>query len=832
MKISWKWLGQWVDLSGLTPDEVAERLTLAGLEGEGIERVGQGCDNIVVARIDAIEEHPKADKLVVCRVDVGDGRQRQIVCGAKNMKAGDLVPAALPGSQPPTLDFQIGERKMMGTLSEGMLCSEDELGISAERAEGLLILPQSYEIGQPIFDALGLKDTLLEIGLTPNRPDCLCHRGVAREVSALYKRPLNARIESTRTPAWVGTGAAEANALCALSVEDAQGCPRYAFAAIEGVKVGPSPKWLKDAVVGLGLRSINNIVDVTNYVLMDVGQPLHAFDLDKLEGATIKVRRARAGESFRGLDHKDYTLDEADLVISDAARPVALAGVMGGELTEVTQETTRVLIECAYFDPTTVRKSARRHGLHTDSSHRFERGIDPAAIVLNLQRAVELILKTQEGLEGAAPVVAEGIGLVQVDAQAPVVVELPFGLTNKVLGSELSQDQVCQVLDALGFVCVCEDGHHHVTVPTYRPDVERPIDLVEEVARIVGFDQIKSRLPASVMGVKHERLDEAAHPETILSSGRLWRVRQVRELLMGHGLYEILGYSFMGKEQLDALLVPEDHSLRAKAVPVANPMNPEQAFMRTTLATGMLNVIKHNWAQRERDLALFEVGRCYFNDGEELALSLGLVGQSQEHWSGKRAWDFYDVKGFAEAIGELLGVEGARWIKPDQAQQSSFLHPGVQAIWVSADGVELGWIGQLHPAIAQAEELDGAVLLGQLWIERILKMTTPALGQYKRVSRYPAVSRDFALLVDKQMPYALLEGALEALRQRDALVGELFESSRVFDVYSGDRIEAGKRSIALEVVLRAADRTLSDEEISRLHGALIEALTSTGAQLR
>lgn len=832
MKISWKWLAQWVDLDGLTPQQVSDKLTLAGLEGEGVHHTFQGHDKVVVARIDAIEEHPKADKLVICRVDVGDGQLRQIVCGAKNMKAGDLVPAALPGSQPPALDFEIGERKMMGTLSQGMLCSEDELGLAASRAEGLLILDPSLTVGQPIFEALGLEDTTLEIGLTPNRPDCLCHRGIAREVAALFGRRLKARIESTQTPPWVGTGASEASELATLSIEDADGCPRYAFAIIEGLKVGPSPDWLRQALERLGLRSINNIVDVTNYVLMDVGQPLHAFDLDKLEGAKVVVRRAQDGESFRGLDHKDYKLSSADLVIADGAGPVALAGVMGGERTEVGEETTRVLIECAYFDPTTVRKSARQYGLHTDSSHRFERGIDPGALRLNLHRAVALMLKTQEGLEGAEPVVAQDHVFIESEPVQRQTVALPHGLTNAILGTSLTPAQVVATLESIDFLCEPGQDDHQVQVPTSRPDVERPIDLIEEVARIVGFDQIPSRLPASVMGGSHKPLEGATHPETLRHRRELSQVERARELLMGQGLYETLTYSFMGAAQLDELLVPEDDALR-DAVAVANPMNPDQAFMRTTLATSLVQTLKHNWAQRAEDVAIFELGRCYFKAHEEQALGLLLVGQAQAHWGSKRAWDFYDAKGMIEAVSKILGVTGHVWVKPQTPP--SFLHPGVAAYLMDDQGQQLGWVGQLHPAIAQQLEISAPVLLAQVWLDRMRGVVSAAgrtsIG-FKQLSRYPAVTRDFALLVDDTQPFAELEAALLALCEQDELFGQLFESHRVFDVYRGDRIEEGKRSVAMEVVLRAADRTLSDEEISKMYALIISQLTSTGAVLR
>ncbi len=830
MKISWEWLGRWVDLDGLNPDDVAARLTLAGLEVDAITRIGHGADGVVVGRIDSIEAHPKADRLVVCQVDVGDGTPRQIVCGATNMKASDHVPVALPGSQVPAFDFEIGERKMRGVLSQGMLCSEAELGLP-ETVDGLYILPEDVTLGQPVFEALGMKDTCIELGLTPNRADCLSHRGVAREVAALYGRELRAIPEADAPPLWSVSEGATAASLCTLRVEDQVGCPRYGFAVIEGLVVGPSPAWLERALASVGLRSVNNLVDVTNYILMDVGQPLHAFDLDKLEGGQLVVRRAREGEAFRGIDHRDYTLSAQELVIADATRPVAIGGVMGGEGTEVTAQTTRVLIECASFDPSTVRKSARRLGIHSDSSHRFERGVDPAGLEVCLARAVAILVQTQHGLEGAAPVVAQGVVVVDgADVPQPREIVLPDRLCERVLGVPVSLEQAQQVLTALELDCAAVPSGLRVIAPTFRFDLERPIDLVEEVARIIGFDAIPARLPEVALGEGHQpREGEGAHAPTLVPRARAARLAAIRQRLSDHGAQEVCNYSFMGASELEALGVPKEHALwRAQAV--ANPMTEEQALMRTTLLTGLGRNLQTNLAHRQEDLALFEVGRRYLEDGEVATLGVLVTGRALTHWSGARRWDFYDLKGLVEALGAGLELSGARWRAPEAAEPH--LHPGVQAQWVSASGELLAVVGQLHPAAATRLDCDAPVFVAEVSLDALLSQPV-YLGFHRGLAKFPAVVRDFALVQARTGRYGEIEDALIALLEEDKLLRSMVASYDVFDVYAGDRIDADKRSVALQVVLRSDDRTLTESDVNQASQRIIEGLRAgAGVTLR
>lgn len=827
MKVSWNWLEEWVDLDGLDTDEVVHRLTMAGLEVDGVERIGEGADDIVVARIDQIREHPNADKLVLCDVDYGADEFTQVVCGAKNMGEGDFVPLALPGSSPPGVDFEIVSRKVRGEMSSGMLCSADELDLE-EESDGLLILPKTLEVGRPVFEALRLKDTVIEIDLTPNRPDCLGHMGVARELAALYGRELKAPEGVDGDAPWTASDAPAATEAAGLSVEDADGCPRYLFAVMEDVKVGPSPAWLKARLAAVGLRSVNNIVDVTNYVLMELNQPLHAFDLDELRGPEIRVRRAEAGEKMVGIDHDEYELDTADLVIADSERPVAIAGVMGGEETEVGDETSRILIECAYFDPTTVRKSAKRHALHTDSSHRFERGIDPAGLPRALARAVRLMVKAQEHL-GAEPKVRAGIAEASaVGVTEPATTMLQKGLSERVLGANLTEDAVADHLAAIGVMLAEEGDAWQCTIPTYRPDLTRPIDLVEEVARLHGYDNIPEKLPRSSMGYTHIERADAEERATIVSRHDREVRNRIRTQLLSFGLYEVVNYGFMSPDDLDVLRIAEGDR-RRETVDLANPLIASDSHMQTTLVPGLLDNLQTNLAQRTHDVALFEFGRRYFPDVERPTLALLLSGRKEEHWSGDGEWDFYDLKGIVEAISRPFATEALDWSVP--GDEEPYLHPGVQAEWANGDSL-VARAGRLHPAVAADLEVEQDVLVAEIYLDALFGLGRREVS-YTPLSRYPAVTHDFALVYDTDAQYADLEAAIERLAAENDEFGQIFESVELFDVYSGEQVAEGKRSLALSVVYRSSEKTLTDEDVERADTLLVDWLeTKVGATLR
>lgn len=827
MKISWNWLNDWVSLEGLSVAEVAARLTMAGLEVEAIEHLGEGTERIVIGRIDAIEKHPKADRLVVCSVDTGDGKPRQIVCGATNMVAGDVVPVALPGSQPPALDFEIVERKVMGVMSQGMLCSEEELGLSRE-SEGLWILPRDLSPGEPVFEALGLKDTVIHIGLTPNRADCLSHLGVAREVAALFGRSLRPERRELPAALWDNSSAGPIDDVASLTIENPQGCPHYTLAVLEDVTVGPSPLWLRRRLLSVGMRAINNLVDVTNFVMMDVGQPLHAFDLDKLKGASIVVRQARAGEKIVGIDHREYELSDEDLVIADAERPVAIAGVMGGVDTEVTDETRRILVECAYFDPATVRRSARRHGLHTESSHRFERGIDVGAVEANLQRAVHWFTRAHED-EQRAPNIRSGMVGVKAEGFArPVQISLHKSHVKRLLGIEPSVEQVVDYLETLGMSVEEQGDTLAVTIPTWRHgDLERAVDLVEEVARMHGYDNLPSRLPRSSMGHVHRRRESDQAP-TIVSRQTRSLLRWMRSTLLAHGLREVVNYSFMSPDDLSMLGIGGD-DCRADAATIANPLVKTQGLMRTTLIPSLLANLRTNIAHRTEDVALFELGRRYLRSGEQRTLSFLLTGEVLPHWSKSRTWDFYDAKGLVEALAAPFDIASPRW-QPGEVLEP-YLHPGVQAMWTS-EGRALATVGQLHPRIAQEEEFEQPVYLAEIYVDTLLDLPvrTP---RYKPLPKFPAVRRDFALIHDRYAQYGAIEDAVAELARTEPQFGAILESVELFDLYQGEQIPADKRSLALTVVYRSVERTLTDQEIEQADRLLLEAIRSrTGAHLR
>ncbi len=827
MKVSWQWLQDWVDLDGLDVDDVVYRLTMAGLEVDGVERIGEGADDIVVARIDQIREHPNADKLVLCDVSYGDANITQVVCGAKNMGEGDFVPLALPGSTPPGCDFEIVARKVRGEMSSGMLCSAAELDLEEDSA-GLLILPRTLELGRPVFAAMDLKDVVIEIDLTPNRPDCLGHLGVARDLAALYGREMRAP-EGWDAPApWESVEAPAATDAAGLVVEDADGCPRYLFAVMEGVKVGPSPAWLKARLAAVGLRSVNNIVDVTNYVLMDLNQPLHSFDLDKLRGPEIRVRRAQAGETMVGIDHNDYELDPADLVIADSERPVAVAGVMGGEATEVGEGTSRILLECAYFDPTTVRKSAKRHNLHTDSSHRFERGIDPAGLPRALARAVRLMVRAQQHLD-AQPTVRLGVAEAKASGvDEPASTTLAKGRPSRVLGVAFSEEDVAAHLRAIGVELDDQGDEWACTIPTFRPDLTRPIDLVEEVARLHGYDAIPETLPRSPMGYTHRVREDASEPETILSRADRDTLNAMRTQLLSFGVFEVVNYGFMSPGDLQALRIPEDNR-RRNTVLLANPLVASDCFMQTTLVPGLLDNLTTNLAHRIDDVAVFEFGRRYFADGERATLGLLLSGRKQHHWSGDAAWDYYDLTGVIEAISSPFATDALTWRVSEPAEP--YLHPGVQAEWSDGDNV-VARAGRLHPAVAADLEIDAEVFVAEVYMDTLFELGRGE-STFAPIGRFPAVNRDFALTYARDAQYAALEDAIDRLVASDEQFAAIFESYDLFDVYAGEQVAADKRSLALSVVYRSPEKTLTDQDIEHADQRLISWLDDeVGATLR
>lgn len=792
MRISHRWLSEYVDLPPV--EELAARLTAVGLEVEGVERRGSELAGIVAARIVASEKHPNAEKLSVTRVDTGSGEPLQVVCGAKNYRVGDLVPLATVGTTLPG-GTRIERAKLRGVESFGMLCSARELGLEAD-ASGLLILPADVQPGTPIAKALEIEDTLLEVNVTPNRPDALCHVGVAREVAAAFGRSL--RMPAVRL-AESGTPAAEA---VRIRIDAPDKCHRYAARVVEGVRIGPSPNWLVRRLEACGVRSISNVVDVTNFVLLELGHPLHAFDLDLVAGQEIIVRTARPGERITTLDGKERSLDPDDLLIADRDRGSALAGVMGGAVSEINPQTSRVLIESAWFSPSGIRRTSRRHGLKTEASYRFERGADPGAVLTALDRCAAMIAELAGGAIRAGVVDANPRPF-----QASEV-RLPWASPGRVLGVEVPREEIRQTLTRLGFT-ERASGPDDVTVlvPSWRQDVAIEEDLIEEIVRTRGYDAIAESLPRLAVD----------NPAVSLEGEVTSRVRAALEAA---GFSEAVNFSFVAPAELSAF----DPSQRPIAL--KNPISADLAVMRTSVLPSLFRNAAHNLRQHVNDVRLYEMARCYRakpGPGDEpveepLEVGAVLLGRrSPVGWAAPRdGLDFFDAKAAVEEILSSLGVSSVRW----EVRPAAWSHPRFSAAIVGPGGQNLGVLGELHPRVTTAFELPRGVFAFRLDFEALMShaRTVPSHGG---IPRFPAVLRDLAVVVDERVQVAQLLAVAEA--------EPLVEEAMLFDVYVGAPIPVGKKNVALALRYRVADRTLTDAEVTGAHDRIMERLRQNPA---
>jgi phenylalanyl-tRNA synthetase beta chain len=806
MRISLKWLSEYVDLPG--PEEVARQLTAVGLEVEGIERTGQGLEGIVAARILSSEKHPNAEKLSVTQVDAGAGEPLQIVCGAKNYAVGDVVPLATVGATLPG-GTKIERAKLRGIESFGMLCSAKELGLATD-ASGLLILPKDVKPGTRIADALQLADVFLEINVTPNRPDALSHVGIAREVAAILGKPV-------RLPApKLAEAGAKAASLVKVRIDAPEQCPRYAARVIEGVKIGPSPLWLQRRLEGCGVRSISNVVDATNFVLLELGHPLHAFDLDKVAGSEIVVRSARKGEKITTLDGKERALETDDLLIADRDRGSALAGVMGGSVSEISQATTRVLLESAFFQPSTIRRTSRRQGLKSEASYRFERGADPAMVLPAVDRCAALIAELSGGT------VRPGIVDVHPRPAKPGEVRLRWVRPSELLGMEIARQEARKILAGLGFVekGADADGATFV-VPSWRVDVSIEEDLVEEIVRTKGYHAIPETLPRTAIDTPVESLEIQA-------------IARIRAALETAGFAEAVNFSFVAERELEPFeqrVVTGDGSGRALGIALKNPISADLSVMRTSLVPSLLKNVVHNRRQRVEDVRLYEIASVYHPHEdpktrpttESIEVAAVLFGRrSPVGWGagGNDGADFYDAKGAVQGVLEALGVD-ARWV----AQGDSWLHPRTSARILAADGDDvLGVVGELHPRVAATFDLPRGVLALRLSLDALLRRAK-LVPQYRPIPRLPAVLRDLAVVVKEEVTSA----SVEAVVREEPLV----EVVMLFDVYRGAPLPAGKKNLALAIRYRAADRTLTDPEADAAHARILQRLAENlGAELR
>ena len=812
MNVSYKWLNEYVDLSGLTPEEIAERMTDGGIEIDRVESRNQGVTGVVVGYVKHKEKHPDADKLNVCKVDVGTDEELQIVCGASNVDAGQHVPVAVVGAKLPG-GLHIKRAKLRGVESQGMICSAKELGLPdkllpREQQEGILVLPSTLTLGTPIAEALGLDDAVLELDLTPNRSDCLSMLGAAYEVAALTG--LDVKLPDTR----IIDAAEQATDHISVAIEAPEQCLHYAARYIKGVKIAPSPLWLQNRLVAAGVRPINNIVDITNYVMLEYGQPLHAFDADRVPGGRIVVRLARDGETLQTLDDQERNLDASMLVITDGEQPIALAGVMGGASSEVTADTVNILLESARFDGGTVRKTSRQLGLRSESSVRFEKGVDPNRVLPALDRAAALMAQLAGGL------VTEGVAQAGTPGAEPARVKVGLAKINRYLGTELSSLEVKTIFARLGFAVDTLDGDvFEVSVPTRRGDIVRDVDLIEEVARLHGYDNIPTTA-----------IEGAATPGALTAPQAIRR--ELRTRLTSAGLHEAVSYSFTSPA-LTALF-PEQ-TAEAQPIRLAMPMSEERSVLRTSLLPQLLETAAYNRNRKNDDVALFEIGSVYHTDEETLTRLpqekhrvAGLLTGSRRkgQWNVQaEAVDFYDAKGLLEELFRLLGVSDS--IRYEAAAPAHF-HPGRTAAVLLETGrgyERIGYVGQLHPEQQRDFELQDTYLF-ELELAPLYDAAESAIA-YKALPRFPASGRDIAVVVDRSVQ----AGGLTAAIAQTA--GELLESVEVFDIYTAERLGEGKKSVALALVYRHAERTLTDEEVTELHGKVVAQLEqSFGAELR
>ncbi|MEO7804716.1 MAG: phenylalanine--tRNA ligase subunit beta [Actinomycetota bacterium] len=795
MKVPVSWLADFVDVPA-DIDELEEMLTSAGLKVESIESPGLGLEDIVVAKILAIHPHPRADRVRIVEVATGSG-QRSIVCGAWNFEVGDNVPLAAPGVQLPN-GLKIAERNVRGTMSEGMLCSASELGLS-EEAEGLLILPATAVVGAQISQALGLDDVVLDLEITPNRPDLMSLIGVAREVAAL--RSVDLKIPDIQ----IKQGDAKTVDLAAVEVVDQVGCPRYLARVITGVTIGPSPLWVQKRLTAAGLRPISNVVDATNYALLVTGHPLHAFDLDRLAGSRIVVRRATAQEPITTLDGVERKLDADDLVIADAEKPIAIAGVMGGADSEVSDATTAVLLEAAHFETTTISRTGRRHGLRSEASARYERGTDPNNVEFASMLAASLIVEWAGGEIASVP-----IDVYPAPMHSCTVV-LRTERARLVTGADYSDAEMLDALTRLGLSPRAADGDGEITVeaPTRRQDLKIEEDLIEEVARLLGYDRVPTQLPSS-------RSRAAALTQKQRS------IRRIRGVLAGSGMFEALTQSMIGPEHLRILGATE-----VSVLELAHPMTIEESLMRPSLIPALLSAVQRNHAKRNLDVRLFEIGPVFIPTRDALPqeptrLGLVMCGIQPQGWLSKeRPLDFYDLKGVVENLVTSLCL-------PDIKFEPVTLPPyhATRAAQVMSGTTVVGTFGELTEEVRERADLAHRIYAGEFDVDAMVELSERP-SPSSTVTRFPAVLLDLALAVKDEVAAAdLLSVAREA-------GGQDLEQVRIFDVYRGDQVGEGRKSIALSLTFRNAARTLTEQEAISARDAIAAALRKGfGAEAR
>lgn len=800
MRVSFEWLNELVEIN-CSAEELADKLTMAGIAVEEIEDQGARYRGMIVVRIKEIVKHPEADKLRIAQVDAGDKGTLQIITNATNVNVGDLVPLATVGTILAD-GHEIVKAKLKGVESLGMFCGGEELGLEKE-SDGVWIFKEDLQPGTPIAEVLKATDKVLVLELTANRADCMGMINVAREAAAVMGTKLKLPQFDLRE-----SGKATSD-LIKIDIEAPDLCPRYSAKVCSGVKLGPSPEWMQKRLTAAGIRPINNVVDITNYVLMEYNQPLHSFDYDKIAAKHIIVRRAKDGETLLTLDDQERKLSSDQLVIADTEQSLCVAGVMGGASSEVTAETTNVLLESAYFAPISIRRTSKALEMRSESSTRFERGIDPNGVINALNRAAYL-LQTICGAEVSVGCVDNYPSMI-----VPTTVKTTYARINSLLGTQLADAEIRKYLESVDFKVTEVDGEIIAEAPSYRRDVAYMADLAEEVARLYGYDNIQPTLPENRGEIGLRTPSQKLH----------W---ELRRLLQGNGLSEIYTYSLYAKNTAAKLSIKADDCL-AKSVELMDPLTEDQAVMRTTLLDGMLTSMAFNIKRRQPDVAFYEISRVYLPvEGSVLPeepthLSIGLTGRfADQGWNQpKQTVDFYSIKGFFELLIDSFKIAKVK-LAPSERP---YMHPG-QAAEIMFGGKSVGYFGQVHPRVLKEYGLSQSAFVLELDTEFLVANRNQNI-KFKALPKFPAVQRDLALVLPQEIKVS------EIISQIKQLGGELLEQVELFDVYQGEQVAAGCRSLAFSLSYRADDRTLNDQEVQNIQKNLLEKLNQKyGAEIR
>lgn len=805
MLVSLNWLKEYVDISALTDAELAERITRSGIEVDAVIDSSYNMSNVVIGHVVSKDKHPEADKLSICQVNVGADELQQIICGAPNVDAGQNVIVALPGAVLPG-GMKIKKAKLRGEVSNGMICSLQELGVEGKLvpkayAEGIYVIASDVVPGTDALDYLHYRDTILELDLTPNRSDALSMLGVAYEVAAI----LNTTVTLPNTA--ITPVAAKASDKLSLRVEDTQANPMYVAKIVQNVQVQPSPLWLQQRLMAAGVRPLNNVVDITNFVLMEYGQPLHAFDYDRLQTGEIVVRKATAGEKIVTLDTQERTLQATDLVITNGKEPVAIAGVMGGANSEVTDATTTVVIEAAYFEGQGVRQTSRRLGLRSDSSARFEKGVDPNRVQKAADRAVSLLVELAGGEVLAGDVVFDELN----KEEKQIIVSPDF--VNARLGMKISMDEMKEILERLQFGVIAENGKLTVAVPTRRQDIVIAEDIVEEIARLYGYDQIPMTLPQGATQIGKLTPYQADR-------------RVVRDVMEGAGLYQAMTYS------LTSSVAAQKYALKKEDVTkLMMPMSEERSTLRQSLIPSLVESVAYNVARNNSSVALYEVGSVFLGQNEhgqpyeEEHVAAVITGKWLDHaWQGEsKQVDFFVLKGVVEALMTKLGLQTRiSFVKADV----DGLHPGRTA-HILLDDEMVGLIGGLHPATQKEAGVKDTYVMELNLFALLAAANDKLLLSYTAVPRFPGMSRDIALVMNKDTAAGEVVAAIKQANVK------LLQNITVFDVYEGDKMAEGKKSVAFSLTYLDPEHTLKDEEVVAAHNKVLKAIaTIEGTEVR